>query len=133
MYFMTELDVVASKFFIYTLFVYFMTLCLTAMYRMFAALSPTIDDAVRFAGTGLNLLVLYVGYVIPKPQLTSKYIWFGWLYCKSCYFIYDVEHLAERDRCESDIICIRRSAHERVQRTHYAMLLEEPCSTRTGY
>jgi ATP-binding cassette subfamily G (WHITE) protein 2 (SNQ2) len=50
------------------------------MYRMFAALSPTIDDAVRFSGTALNLLIVYTGYVIPKPQLISDYIWFGWIY-----------------------------------------------------
>jgi ATP-binding cassette subfamily G (WHITE) protein 2 (SNQ2) len=82
MYFMAGLDVDVSKFFIYLLFVYVMTICLTALYRMFAALSPTIDDAVRFAGTALNLLIIYVGYVIPKPQLTGQYIWFGWLYCE---------------------------------------------------
>ncbi len=50
------------------------------MYRMFAALSPTIDDAVRFSGTALNLLIVFTGYVIPKPQLVSQYIWFGWIY-----------------------------------------------------
>jgi ATP-binding cassette subfamily G (WHITE) protein 2 (SNQ2) len=50
------------------------------MYRMFAALSPTIDDAVRFSGTALNLLIIFTGYVIPKPQLISQYIWFGWIY-----------------------------------------------------
>lgn len=47
---------------------------------MFAALSPSIDDAVRFSGIGLNLLIIYTGYVIPKPQLLSQYIWFGWIY-----------------------------------------------------
>jgi hypothetical protein len=47
---------------------------------MFAALSPTIDDAVRFSGIALNLLIIYTGYVIPKPQLLNQYIWFGWLY-----------------------------------------------------
>ncbi|PSN60602.1 ABC drug exporter AtrF [Corynespora cassiicola Philippines] len=80
MYFMTELDINVSKFFIYLLFVYTTSLCLTSLYRMFGALSPTIDDAVRFAGTALNLLIIYVGYVIPKPQLLSDYIWFGWIY-----------------------------------------------------
>ncbi|RFU29844.1 hypothetical protein B7463_g6488, partial [Scytalidium lignicola] len=80
MFFITGLDVTASKFFIYLLFVYSTTICLTALYRMFAALSPSIDDAVRFSGLALNLLVIYTGYVIPKPQLLSKYIWFGWLY-----------------------------------------------------
>jgi hypothetical protein len=80
MYFMTELDVTASKFWIYLLFVYTTTLCITSLYRMFAALSPTIDDAVRFSGIGFNLLIVYTGYVIAKPLLLSKYIWFGWIY-----------------------------------------------------
>ncbi|KAF2854541.1 ABC transporter-like protein [Plenodomus tracheiphilus IPT5] len=80
MYFMTGLDVDVSKFFIYFLFIYITTFCITTMYRMFAALSPTIDDAVRFAGLALNLLVIYTGYVISKTQLLSEYIWFGWLY-----------------------------------------------------
>ena len=80
MYFLTQLDVNVSKFFIYLLFVYTTTICITALYRMFAALSPTIDDAVRFSGTALNLLIIYTGYAIPKPQLIQDYIWFGWLY-----------------------------------------------------
>lgn len=80
MYFMTNLDVNISKFWIYLLFVYTTTICVTALYRMFASLSPTIDDAVRFSGLALNLLIIYTGYVIPKPQLIGQYIWFGWLY-----------------------------------------------------
>ncbi|RAR05996.1 ABC drug exporter AtrF [Stemphylium lycopersici] len=80
MYFMTGLDVDVSKFFIYFLFIYITTFCITSLYRMFAALSPSIDDAVRFAGIALNLLIIYTGYVIPKPQLLTEYIWFGWIY-----------------------------------------------------
>ena len=79
-YFMTGLDVSASKFFIYFLFVYTTTFCITSLYRMFAALSPTIDDAVRFAGIALNLLIIFVGYVIPKQDLINGSIWFGWLF-----------------------------------------------------
>lgn len=80
MYFMCSLDIEASKFWIYLLFVFTMTMCMTALYRMFAALSPTIDDAVRFSGIALNLLIIYTGYVIPKTQLLNNYIWFGWIY-----------------------------------------------------
>ncbi|KAI1342560.1 ABC-2 type transporter-domain-containing protein [Xylariaceae sp. FL0016] len=80
MYFMTNLDVVASKFWIYMLFIYTTTIMLTALYRMFASLSPEIDTAVRFSGIALNLLIIYTGYVIPKTQLISNYIWFGWIY-----------------------------------------------------
>lgn len=54
---MTGLDVDAGKYFIYVLFIYLTTFCITALYRMFAAVSPSIDDAVRFSGIGLNLLV----------------------------------------------------------------------------
>ena len=79
MYFLTGLDVDVSKFWIYMLFVYTTTLMVTAMYRMFASLSPEINTAVRFSGIALNLLVIFTGYVIPRPQLLSKYIWFGWL------------------------------------------------------
>ncbi|OKL56772.1 hypothetical protein UA08_07926 [Talaromyces atroroseus] len=78
-YFLSGLDVDVSKFWIYMLFVYTTTICITSMYRMFAALSPTIDDAVRFSGIALNLLLIFVGYVIPKPTLIHDSIWFGWL------------------------------------------------------
>ena len=78
MYFLTNLARDVSKFFIYFLFVYVTTICMTALYRMFASLSPTIDDAVRFSGTALNLLIVYTGYAIPKPQLLQQKIWFGW-------------------------------------------------------
>jgi ATP-binding cassette subfamily G (WHITE) protein 2 (SNQ2) len=80
MYFMTQLDVDVSKFFIWLLFVYINTILLTALYRMFASFSPEIDTAVRFSGIALNLLVIFTGYVIPKTQLLSDYIWFGWLF-----------------------------------------------------
>ncbi|KAK8054005.1 ABC-2 type transporter-domain-containing protein [Apiospora saccharicola] len=80
MYFMTNLDVNAGKFWIYMLFVFTNTFMITALYRAFASLSPEIDTAVRFSGIALNLLVIYTGYVIPKTQLLGDYIWFGWLY-----------------------------------------------------
>ncbi|KAF1349895.1 ABC-2 type transporter-domain-containing protein [Delphinella strobiligena] len=80
MYFMTGLDVDVSKFWIYLLFVYTTTISITALYRMFASVSPEIDTAVRFSGIALNLLIIYTGYVIPKTQLLGDYIWFGWLY-----------------------------------------------------
>ncbi|KAI1172775.1 ABC-2 type transporter-domain-containing protein [Nemania sp. FL0916] len=80
MYFMTNLDLDVSKFWIYLLIVYINTTLMTALYRMFASISPEIDTAVRFSGLALNILLIYTGYVIPKTQLLSKYIWFGWLY-----------------------------------------------------
>lgn len=80
MYFMTNLTISASQFFIYMLFVYITTILLTSLYRMFASLSPEIDTAVRFSGIALNLMIIYTGYVLAKPQLLGEYIWFGWIY-----------------------------------------------------
>ena len=80
MYFMTNLSLEPGKFFIYLLFIYVTTINITALYRMLASMSPTIDDAVRFSGVTLNLLIVFTGYVIPKPQLLSQKIWFGWFY-----------------------------------------------------
>ncbi|TKA40664.1 hypothetical protein B0A49_13445, partial [Cryomyces minteri] len=94
MYFLTGLDVDVSKFWIYLLFVYVTTFCITALYRMFASLSPTIDDAVRFSGIALNLLVIYTGYVIPKTQLLSRTPWFGWLNCGAAVNAHSVDGAA---------------------------------------
>lgn len=104
MYFMCSLDVQASKFWIYLLFVYTMTMCMTALYRMFAALSPTIDDAVRFSGIALNLLIIYTGYVIPKTQLISDSIWFGWIYYVNP-ISYAFESVLTNEFSDRDIAC----------------------------
>lgn len=49
-YFLARFDIEASKFFIFMLIVYIVSLSLTAMFRMFAAFSGTVDDAIRFVG-----------------------------------------------------------------------------------
>lgn len=112
MYFMCSLDVTAAKFWIYLLFVYTMTMCMTSLYRMFAALSPTIDDAVRFSGIALNLLIIYTGYVIPKTQLLSKYIWFGWIfYINPISYAFEAvltNEFSDRDMACSDSMLVPR-------------------------
>ncbi|KAF3356308.1 hypothetical protein VdG1_06402 [Verticillium dahliae VDG1] len=77
-YFLAKFDVEAGKFFVYMLLVYVATLCLTTMYRMFAALSSTVDDAIRFVSVFLNIMFILTGYVIPRSTLMSDSPWFGW-------------------------------------------------------
>ncbi|ODH49999.1 hypothetical protein GX48_03946 [Paracoccidioides brasiliensis] len=79
-YFLMGFDLDASKFFIFFLFIYVITISITAMYRMLAALSATIDDAVRFGGIAFNVVILFVGYAIPKQALLDDSPWFGWLF-----------------------------------------------------
>lgn len=57
MYFLATFEVNAGKFWIYFLLVFVNTYCTTALYRLFAALSPSLDDAVRFSGIAFNLMV----------------------------------------------------------------------------
>jgi ATP-binding cassette subfamily G (WHITE) protein 2 (SNQ2) len=78
-YFLGKFDVVASKFWIWFLFVFVTTFTLTSMYRMWASISGNINDAVRFVGFVLNLLFLYGGYIVPRTQLMSNSPWFGWI------------------------------------------------------
>lgn len=81
MYFMVGFQLDAGKFFVYYLFVYLATFMLTQFYRMFVAFSPHFDEAIRLAGTGLNVMILFAGYLIPKQSMISKIPWFGaWLY-----------------------------------------------------
>ncbi|ROV95974.1 hypothetical protein VMCG_07971 [Cytospora schulzeri] len=104
LFFMAGLDVVASKFWIYLLFIYLTTLCITSLYRMFASLSPSIDDAVRFSGITLNLLVIFTGYVIPRTQLLSDYIWFGWIYWINP-LAYSFEAVMANEFSGRDMVC----------------------------
>ena len=56
-YFVTGLDLEAGKFWIYFLFVFLGTMNMTALFRLFASISPSINEAVRFSGISLNILM----------------------------------------------------------------------------
>lgn len=47
-----------------------------AFFRAISALCPTLDDATRFTGVSIQILVVYTGYLIPPSQMKP---WFGWL------------------------------------------------------
>ncbi|KAK2052333.1 ABC-2 type transporter [Colletotrichum caudatum] len=78
-YFLAQFDVDAAKFWTYILIVYATAFSMTAMFRMLAALSVTIDDAIRFVGVMMSVLFIMTGYIIPKPALLHDAIWFGWI------------------------------------------------------
>lgn len=66
-----------SKFFIYLLFVYATALNLSAMFRMFASFSPSFDEAIRYCGVALNIIVVYAGYFIPTSSMRP---WLRWIH-----------------------------------------------------
>lgn len=79
MYFLGSLQRTASQFFIFLLFVFLATVNLTAMYRMFASISPQFDEAIRYSGLILNIFVVYAGYTLSKTAMLADVPWFGWI------------------------------------------------------
>jgi ATP-binding cassette, subfamily G (WHITE), member 2, SNQ2 len=65
----------AGAFFIYYVYVFFAAYNLTALYRMIAAFSPGFNEAIRFSVLALNVIIIFVGYIIRRPQMN----WLIWL------------------------------------------------------
>lgn len=65
----------AGAFFIYLVYVFLSAYNLTALYRCIAAFSATFLEAVRFSVLALNVIIIFVGYVIRRPQMN----WLIWL------------------------------------------------------
>jgi ABC-type multidrug transport system permease subunit len=71
-YFMANLKRDAGAFFIFYLYTFLSAYNLTALYRLLSALSPTFNEAIRFSVLALNVIIVFVGYVIHRPQSESS-------------------------------------------------------------
>jgi ATP-binding cassette subfamily G (WHITE) protein 2 (SNQ2) len=74
-YFMVGLTMEASRFFIFWFIVFSATTCMTALFRAVGAGSKNFDDAAKIAGVLVLSLLLYVGYMIPKPEMHPWFVW----------------------------------------------------------
>ncbi|KIW66263.1 hypothetical protein PV04_08462 [Phialophora macrospora] len=75
-YWMGGLAASASQFFISCLVIWIVTMVTYAFFRAISALCKTLDDATRFTGVSIQILVVYTGYLIPPEQMR---VWFSWL------------------------------------------------------
>ncbi|KZL65293.1 ABC-2 type transporter [Colletotrichum tofieldiae] len=75
-YWMSNLARTASQFFIATLILWLVTMVTYAFFRAISAWCKTLDDATRFTGVAVQILVVYTGYLIPPSSMRP---WFGWL------------------------------------------------------
>ncbi|KAH8179132.1 ABC-2 type transporter domain-containing protein [Sarocladium implicatum] len=75
-YFMANLARTPSQFFITVVFLWLATMTTYAFFRAIAALCKTIDDATRWTGLSVQILIVYTGYLIPP---SSMHPWFSWL------------------------------------------------------
>lgn len=69
-YFMSNLARTASQFFISVLILWMVTMVTYAFFRSIAALCGTLDDATRYTGVAIQVLIVYTGYLIPPSKFS---------------------------------------------------------------
>jgi ATP-binding cassette subfamily G (WHITE) protein 2 (SNQ2) len=75
-YFLTNLARTPSQFFINFFVLYVVTMCMYAFFRMIGALCSSLDVATRISGISIQALIVYAGYLIPRP---SMHPWLYWV------------------------------------------------------
>ncbi|KAI5806421.1 ABC transporter CDR4 [Peziza echinospora] len=89
-YFMAGMKDNVGAFFTFFIFIYMVTIELTALYRMFASFSPTYEVAVRYCGLTLLIYIVFGGYTLPLKALMADAPWFGWLaYINPIYYTFE--------------------------------------------
>ncbi|KAK1150127.1 hypothetical protein N8T08_000026 [Aspergillus melleus] len=77
-YFLAGLRYEPSQFFIFFLFTFLSTLAMSGIFRTLAAATKTLAQAMSIAGVIVLAIVIYTGFVIPVPQMSSI-PWFSWI------------------------------------------------------
>ncbi|KAJ5760456.1 hypothetical protein N7520_007612 [Penicillium odoratum] len=76
-YWMVGLKHTAAAFFTFWAILFTTTLCITALFRMIGAAFSSFEAASKISGTAVKGIVMYAGYMIPKPKIKN---WFVELY-----------------------------------------------------
>ncbi|KAI1410222.1 ABC-2 type transporter-domain-containing protein [Hypoxylon sp. FL1857] len=76
LYFMTNLRRTASAFFIHVLFMFFIVLTMSMVFRTLGSLSRTMEQTMAPASIVVLLCIVYTGFVIPVPYMKPWLSWF---------------------------------------------------------
>ncbi|KAF9562319.1 hypothetical protein EC968_005269 [Mortierella alpina] len=79
LYFMAGLQQKFVNFLLFCIIIILGGLCMTAFFRMFAAMFATFDSASGVSGVIMLALVLYSGYMIPYQKMHPWFIWIFWI------------------------------------------------------
>ncbi|TKA81800.1 hypothetical protein B0A55_02142 [Friedmanniomyces simplex] len=77
LYFLTGLQATAAAFFTYWILLVSIAFCMTALFRAVGAGFKTFDAASNASGLLITAVIMYIGYMIPGPQMHP---WLGWIY-----------------------------------------------------
>ncbi|CAK7244663.1 MAG: ATP-binding cassette transporter snq2 [Sporothrix thermara] len=75
-YWMVGLKHTAAAFFTFWAILFTTTLCMISLFRCIGAAFATFEAASKISGTAIKGLVMYAGYMIPKPQMKNWMIEF---------------------------------------------------------
>ena len=101
-YFLSHLQYTASQFFINYLILYFCTMSVYAAFRALGALVPSLNAATALSGVVIQALVVYAGYIIPRPSMKP---WLYWLYYINP-LAYGFEALMANEFYNLDLQCV---------------------------
>ncbi|RDL33925.1 putative ABC1 transport protein [Venustampulla echinocandica] len=79
LYFLAGLRREPSQFFIYFLFNFIAILTMGQIYRSIAAATKTVSQALAIAGVITLAIVIYTGFVIPRPLMHPWFKWISWI------------------------------------------------------
>jgi ABC-type multidrug transport system permease subunit/ABC-type multidrug transport system ATPase subunit len=83
-YFLAGLKREAGPFLIFVLFIFITMITITSYFRTVAALTATVETALAIAGLSVLPMMVYSGYIIPRP---SMHPWFKWIsYINPIYY-----------------------------------------------
>lgn len=72
------------------------TICLTAQFRVFAALSQNFEVALRYCGVSVMFCIVFGGYVLSVDKMIQDVPWVGWLaYTTPALYAYESVMAAE--------------------------------------
>ncbi|KAL6918761.1 hypothetical protein FSHL1_002757 [Fusarium sambucinum] len=108
-YFLSGLRMDASAFFIFLSSVFLCAMGFTASYRVFGAMSPQLEVALRYCGVYLIIAIACGGYVRSVGRMIADVPWVGWLaYLTPVPFAYEnimsAEFKGRSFPCESNSI-----------------------------
>lgn len=78
-YFLAGMQQQPGSFFIFILFIYVISICMTAQFRFLGAISPHYEVALRYCGFLLILYIVLGGYFMPLQGLMDIAPWFAWI------------------------------------------------------
>ncbi|KAL2846861.1 ABC-2 type transporter-domain-containing protein [Aspergillus pseudoustus] len=95
-YFLAGLKADAGSFFLDFLFIYMCTICLTALFRLFAAASSNFEVALRYCGLIVLFAIVFGGYVLSVDKMMADVPWVGWIaYTTPALYTYEAMMAAE--------------------------------------